>query len=179
MNLSDRFIETTTDLRQQATAYVARAAQAARASADLAADRVAAANSPLEVLTEATLKLNRLSHDHVARLLTRQATLLRDTLTEGEKRLQRLATAKSLQQAVAGQAEDLNDLGPRIARNARETWAIVADAGRGVSQLAVSTYAELAQAVPAPKRRKPVAAKRTQADRKPASSRRAKRAKSA
>ncbi len=166
MNISERLSETTAGLRDQATAYASRVGDAARATVDLAADRVASARTPLEVLTGATLELNRLSHDYMAQLLTRQATLLQGTLAEGEKRLQRLARAGSIQQAVAGQAEDLNDISARVARNARETWTLVADAGRGVSRLAVATYAELAQPAPAARSRKPAATRRAKAGRK-------------
>jgi len=180
MNFSERLIETTSEVREQATAYAARAAEAARATADLAADRVAAARTPVEVLTDATLKLNRLSHDHIARLLTRQSALLKRTLTDGERRLQRLARSESLQQALAGQTEELNEIPQRVARNARETWDIVADAGRSVSQLATATYAELVKAAPARKTRKSTAGKRAKAVRKPATAtRRSKAAKAA
>jgi phasin family protein len=178
--LTDRLTETTAEVRDQATAYVARAADAARATADRAAERVAAARTPIEVLTDASLRLNDLSHDYMARLLRRQAAMLKATVTDGEKRLQRLARAQSLQQALAGQAEDLNDLPQRLARSARETWEIVADAGRGVSQLASTTLAGLAQPARAPKKtRRAAAARRTKAKaaHKPAAARRVKAAK--
>lgn len=167
--LSERLIETTAEVRDQATAYVVRAADVARATADRAAERVAAARTPIEVLTDASLQLNTLSHDYVARLLRRQAVMLRATVTEGEKRLQRLARAQSLQQVLASQSEDLNDLPQRLARNARDTWEIVADAGRGVSQLASSTLAELVQPARTPKQtRRAAGARRAKAARKPA-----------
>jgi phasin family protein len=177
--LSDRLIDTTAEVRDQATAYVSRAADAARATADRAAERVAAARTPIEVLTDASLQLNTLSHDYVARLLRRQSTMLKGTVTEGEKRLQRLARAGSLQEALASQAEDLNDLPQRLARNARETWAIVADAGRGVSQLASTTLVELTRPAAAPKARKKATARRAQSARKPAGARRKKAARAA
>ena len=132
--------------------------------------------TPIEVLTDASLQLNTLSHDYLARLLRRQASMLKATVTEGEKRLQRLARAKTLQQAMAGQAEDLNDLPQRLARNARETWEIVADAGRGVSQLASTTLAELARPARTPKARKSTRARPAKAARKSAAARRAKAA---
>lgn len=176
--LSDRFsgrlIETAAEVRGQANAFVSRAADAARATADRAAERVAAARTPIDALTDASLQLNTLSHDYVARLLRRQAATLKGTVAEGEKRLQRLARARTLQQAMAGQAEDLNDLPRRLARNARETWDIVADAGRGVSQLASTTLAGLAR-TPAPRKaRKPAGVGRARTARKPAAARRAK-----
>ena len=176
--LSDRLIDTTAEVRDQATAYVSRAADAARATADRAAERVAAARTPIEVLTGASLQFNTLSHDYVARLLRRQSTMLKGTVTEGEKRLQRLARAGSLQEALASQAEDLNDLPQRLARNARETWAIVADAGRGVSQLASTTLVELTRPAAAPKARK-ATARRAKSARKPAGARRTKAARAA
>jgi phasin family protein len=151
MSLSERVIESTVDVREQAAAYAARAAEFARAGADRAATQVAAARGPVDLLTEASLKLNTLYHQYMSRLLARQGAMLKGTLVEGEKRLQRLARATSLQQAVVGQVEDMNQIPARIADNVRETWQIVAEAGREVAQLASYTYGELTQAAPRPR----------------------------
>lgn len=148
MSLSERLIESTVDVRGQAAAYAARAAEYARAGADRAASQVAAARGPVELLTEASLKLNTLSHQYLSRLLARQGTMVKGTLEEGEKRLQRLARATSLQQAIAAQAADLGEIPTRIADNVRETWEIVAEAGREVAALASATYGGLAQTSP-------------------------------
>ncbi len=169
MSLTERFIETTAEVRDQATAYVARAAEAARHRVDRAAGQVAAARTPVEVMTEASLKLNNLSHQHLSRLLARQGSMLAGALVESEQRLQRLARAGSLQQALASQAADLIDLPQRIARNTRETWAIVADTGREAAQLAASTYAELLRQTPARKTR--TRAPRTAGSRRPKTAR--------
>jgi phasin family protein len=175
--LSERFLESTAEVRDQASAYVNRAADAARATADLAAGSIAAARTPIEVLTGASLQFNSLSHDYLARLLRRQAAMLNSTVSEGERRLQRLARAQSLQEALASQAEDLNDLPQRLARKARETWDIVADAGRGVAELGSYTLAGLAQPAAAPKKtRKASTARPAVAARKPAAAPRAKAA---
>jgi phasin family protein len=177
MSLTERLVETTAEVRDQATIYAERAAEAARATADLAASRVAAARAPIDVLTEASLKLNSLSHEHIARLVRRQAAMLKAAVGEGEQRLQRLARAASLPQALAGQAEDLTDIPRRIADNMRQTWAILADAGRDVSQLAGTTLGELAQPVQRVKARKRTAAKGARPAGKTASARRGKRVK--
>jgi phasin family protein len=179
MILSERLLDATTEMRDQATAYVARAADAARATADVAASRMAAARTPLEVLTEASLKLNALSHEHVARMLRLQAAMLKGTVAEGEKRLQRLARAESLRHALAAQTEDLNAIPRRVAQNARESWQIVAEAGRSVSELASATFAGLTQPATVAKPRKPARGKRAPVARKRAASRRGKAAKAA
>jgi phasin family protein len=176
MSLSDRISASTLETLGQASALAARAAEFARAGADRAAGQVAAAQAPVEVLTEASLKLNTLSHQYLSRLLARQGAMLKGTLAEGEQRLQRLAAAGSLQQAIAAQAEDLDQIRSKVAHNARETWQIVAEAGREVAALATTTYARLVQAAPTATRRAPrpsgPARARTKAARKPATRRR-------
>ena len=131
-------------------------------------------------MTAASLKLNNLSHQHVSRLLARQGAMLTSALSEGEQRLQRLARAGSLQQALSSQAEDLNGLPQRVAHNARETWEIVAAAGREAAQLAAATYAELVRQAPAPKSRakarKAAGSRRPKSARKPAPGARARKA---
>ena len=152
MMLSERVLESTAEVREQANVYAARAADFARAGADRAADQVAMAYGPVDQLTEASLKFSQLSHQCVTRLLRRQGAMVKGALHEGEKRLHRLARASTLQQAVAGQVEDLNEIPARVGRNLRETWDIVAEAGRDVTALAAATYAGLVAPPPAPKR---------------------------
>ncbi len=174
MNLSDRVFESTGDVREQAGAYVARAAVLTRAGAAAAAGQMAAARAPVDLLTEASQKLNTLTYECLSKLLARQGTMLKGTLLEGERRLQRLAGATSLQQGLAAQVEDLGRIPDSVARNVRETWGILADTGREVSRLATTTYAGLAQGAKAPRTtERPARRSRAATGRRPAKRRRA------
>jgi phasin family protein len=151
MSIAETVFGNTTDAGERIAAQAARAAGFARAGADRAAGRVAAVYGPVDLITEASLKLSALSHQYTSRLLSRQGAMLKGGLEEVERRLQRLARAGSLRQAVAGQVEDWHGLHARLFGNVRETWAIVAEAGRDVTRLATATYAGLLQASPRPR----------------------------
>lgn len=172
MSLSERVFESTGDIREQAGAYAARAAVLARAGAATAAGRMAAARAPVDLLTEASQKLNTLTYECLSKLLARQGAVLKGTLVEGERRLQRLAGATSLQQALAAQALDLGRIPDSVARNVRETWVILADTGREVSRLATTTYAGLAQGATTTRSGRPARPSQAATGRRPAKRRR-------
>ncbi len=167
MNLQERLFEMTANVRDQAGAYAARATHAARDSADRAADKVLAARTPVERLADASLRLNKLSAHCVEQLVSQQAATAQELLADGAQRLRVLAKARSLRDAWSDQVELFDTTRARTTQNLQRTLAIVSDAGRNVSELAVETYADLLRAPAKPK--KPAARKASAAKaRKPA-----------
>jgi hypothetical protein len=177
MNIPERIVEMTLEVRDQASAMANRAAEAARDSAIKAAEQVEAARMPVETLADAGLKLNNLAHGYVKRLLSYQAGMMTGALHMGAKRLRTLSKADSLQDAIEGQAIDLAAARERVVDSAKETMEIVAESGREVSGLLTEAYAHLLRP-PRAKRavRKPVAkarARRAAPKRAPAKARKA------
>lgn len=155
MNFSERLMEMTAGVRDQAGAYAMRAADMARGGADRAATTVDAARNPVETLAAATLKLNVLAHQYIERLVALQAATIQHTLAAGAQRLRKLSEAASVQQALADQADTFARSRTRFSKDAAEAWDIVTGTGRGVSEIAVQTYARLVRAQPVAAKRRP------------------------
>jgi phasin family protein len=143
MNLTEKIIEITADVRDQAGAYAARASEAAREGADRAAETVDSAKTPVETLADAGLALNNLAHTYFARLVRLQASAVKFGLDDAADRLRMLAKAESLPAAYQVQVKAFAGTRERILRDANVAVEIVTEAGRGVSELAVGTYTDL------------------------------------
>lgn len=143
MSISKRIIDITTDVRDQAGAYVAKAADTARVNVDRAARRVEAANTPVETLAHAGHRLNTLAHNYAERMVEQQANMVKGVLHDGAERLRMLAKAGDARSALTQQVAYFDVTRARIVRNAKHTYGIVADAGRGASELAAQTYTRL------------------------------------
>jgi phasin family protein len=158
MNISERILEATAEVRGQANAYAERAVEAARESVVRAAEQVEKVESPLELVAKAGLKLNDLSHQYVGALFEQNVDTLKGAVNDGVRRLHLVAKASDVRELYTSQAEYNAVTSDRIARDAKATWNIVAKAGREVSELALTTYAQLMRDTP----RKPrAAAKKT------------------
>ena len=173
MNIQERLFELTANVRDQAGAYAARATHAARDGADRAADTVLAARTPVERLADAGIRLNKLSADCVEQLVTQQASTAQELLADGAQRLRVLAKARSLRDAWSDQVELFDVTRARTTQSLQRTLAIVSDAGRNVSELAVETYADLLRA---PAKAKKPAVRKTAARKARKPARAAKRA---
>ncbi len=143
MNLTERLYEMTSDVRDQAGAYAARAADVARDSVDRAANRVVAVKTPVEKLADAGQELNNLAHAYFGRAVALQARVVQTGLDEAAKRLRLLAKADSLKHAYGAQVEATTGTRERVMHDASEALEIVVDAGRGGSELALRTYADM------------------------------------
>ncbi len=143
MNLTERLYEISSDVRDQAGAYAARAADVARDSVDRAASQVDAVKTPVEKLADAGQELNNLAHAYFGRAVALQARVVQMGLDEAAKRLRMLAEADSLQHAYGRQLQASAGTRERVMQDANEALEIVVDAGRGVSELARRTYAEV------------------------------------
>ncbi len=154
--------------------YADSAVEKVRGSARKAADRVAAARSPVKTLAEATQRLNDLSHRSVEQLVRQQVQTLEGVITDGAKRLERAAKAEGLKALVADQAELMSASRDRLKRDLKATWAIAASTGREIGEVAVETYAQLVHG--AKTIRKPAARRAPSRSRKAKRTRRAKSA---
>ncbi len=171
MKLTERFIEMTSDVRDQASAYVERTAATARDTVKMAAERVESAAAPIENLSAAATRLNTLAYQYTGDLLAHQANVLTGALHDGAERLRLLNKADSLQHAYQAQIKYFDITRDRLARDARTTLRIVGGAGAAVRSLAKDTYAHWLK--------KPVAAKRATAQVRKAGRKMAKRARKA
>jgi phasin family protein len=157
MNIPERIVEMTAEVRDQAGAYASKAADAARDSAIKAAEQVEAAKLPVDTLAGAGFKLNSMAHDYVERLLKFQAGMVKGALKNSAHRLRVLSKADTLQDVLESQAIDLAAARERMVDGAKETLEIVAESGREVSGLLTDTYAQLVKPVRAKRPvRKPV-----------------------
>lgn len=150
MNLSERFMEFTANVREQAADAATRAASAAREGVTKAADQVESVKTPVETLADAGRTLSKLSHDAVTRLVSHQADVITGSLHDGAQRLRLLAKADSVRDAYVDQIAYLDVTRDRLTRDARTALTIVSESGRAVAELAATTYADLVR-VPAPK----------------------------
>ena len=153
MKLTERLVEMTSDVREQASTYVERTAATARNTVQVAAERVESAAVPIENLSAAASRLNTLAYQYTGDLLAHQANVLTGALHDGAVRLRLLNKADSLQHAYQAQIKYFDVTRDRLARDARTALQIVGGAGAAVRTLAKDTYAHWLK--------KPASAKRT------------------
>lgn len=170
MNIVEQFSGAAGKVRQQVREYGENAVEKARRRVSQAAEVVAGARTPVDTLVGATQRLNDLTHDSFARLLSQNASTIEGLISGGAERLKRLAEADDLKSFIRKQAELNPAARERISRDLQQLWSIAARTGRDIGTLASETYAELIHGVqtrakPAARRkpaRKP-GAKRTRA----------------
>jgi phasin family protein len=153
MKLTELLFEVTADVRDQANAYAERAVEAAREGVTMAATQVEKVESPIDVVAKAGLQLNTMSHEYVERMLEQNVDTLKGALNDGVRRLHLIANAGSFGELYARQVKFNAVSGDRMTRDAKATWEIVTDAGRKVSDLALTTYAQLVRETPVKARR--------------------------
>lgn len=142
MKLTERLIEMTSDVRDQASLYAERTAEAARTTVEKAADRVESAAGPIENLSAAAARFNKLAHQYADDMLNHQANVLTGALQDGAERLRLLNKSKSLKSAYGAQIKYFDVTRDRLARDAKVTLQIVSKTGTALQTLARDTYAE-------------------------------------
>jgi hypothetical protein len=143
MRISERILEATAGARDQAAVLAARAFEAARTGAERTADRVASAEGRVATLADAGRKLNTLAYEYTGRMIDQSVSNLKDFIDANAERLRLAAKATDVQSLYRDQLETLPFSRDRIIGNARATWDIVADTGRELQELALTTYAQL------------------------------------
>jgi phasin family protein len=160
MNISERILEATAEVRDQASAYAERAVDAARESVERVAERVEKVENPIDVVAKAGLKLNDLSHQYVGKMFAQNIDTLKGAMNDGVRRLHLVAKADGVRDLYASQAKFNAVTSDRVRRDAKATWEIISKAGREVSDLALTTYAQLVREVPGKPRASDKRAKR-------------------
>ena len=75
------------------------------------------------------------------------ATVVKGALHDGAQRLRLLSNSHGVKNAYAQQIQYFDITRDRVVRDARQTWEILADASRDVSQLAMQRYAAFVKGV--------------------------------
>ncbi len=151
MRLNERILEATSAARERAAQIASRAVDQARGRVSAAARRVELAKTSFETLALATQELNAITHRHAARLIDQNTDTIKRVLATGAERLRRASKADGVRELINAQKRLTRDSRSHLRRDAEATWAIVTDAGKEVSGLAVSTYSALKDKA-APKR---------------------------
>jgi phasin family protein len=134
-------------VRETVRDYRHQAAEEARKRADLAAQIVDAARTPVDTLVSAGQRLNDLTHEAFGKLLSQNAVAIDGLITGGVERLQLFAKTEDLKSFVRRQAALNPATRERVSKDLRQMWAIAARAGRDMGALASETYAELIHGV--------------------------------
>ncbi len=152
MNLTERFFEMTADVRDQASTYAERTAEAARSTVEKAAERVESAAGPIDNLSSAATRFNKLAHQYADDMLSHQANILTGALQDGAERLRLLNKSTSLKSAYGAQIKYFGVTRDRLARDAKVAMSIVSKTGTALRSLARDTLVGL-KAKPATARR--------------------------
>ncbi|MGH8284958.1 MAG: phasin family protein [Steroidobacteraceae bacterium] len=143
MTISERILEATAGVRDQATAYAGRAVDAARNGAQRAAAGFEAVEAPVDTLADAGRQLNALSYQYAGRMLDQGVQTVHGFIEDGAQRLRHAAKAGDVRSLYRAQLEQLPASRDRIVKDALATWEIVAETGRELQSLALTTYARL------------------------------------
>jgi hypothetical protein len=115
-------------------------------------------------------KATALARDVGARLLEQQTGMVKGMIAEGNERLGLLKKAPNVRSAWTQQMKYFDVTRQRLSRDVRGTYAILADAGRDASELAVSSFQQMTGKAPKarhaatkPAAKKAVRAKRPEA----------------
>jgi hypothetical protein len=143
MRISERILEATAGARDQAAVFAARAFEAARAGAERTADRVESVETRVATLADAGRRLNTLAFECTGQMIDQSVHNLKEFIEAGAERLRLAAKATDVQSLYREQLGTLPASRERIVGNARATWDILANTGREVQGLALTTYAQL------------------------------------
>ncbi len=158
--------------RQRAEARVGdyrhAVAEAARRTAQQAADGVVAARTPMRIVADAGRRVNDASHRYLAQFVKQQLHNLEGVIEDGAERLSRAAEAKDFRGLIAEQAKLYPASRARLRQDLKATWTLTADTSRELGSIASQTYAQLVHGArigpKAPRRRK--SARRSKAAKK-------------
>ena len=139
------------DLRSEYSLLADRAVQRLRDVTLETAELVSKGKSPIRKLADTGIKLNRLSHESIEKLVQRQAAFVEGTLDDGARRLEMAARADSIKVLFGDQIARLPESRDFAVTNARETLEIVRGTGTEISDIVRGAIKDLS-AKPAPKR---------------------------
>ncbi len=106
-----------------------------RTAAVMSADFIAAAKKPIDAVTETTLRLNKISHESLAKLVRAQSDMVEAAVDAAAKHLSTAADARSWKELVDAQMSLVPSERDRIVKDARRTLEVFTDAREDVKDV--------------------------------------------
>ena len=122
--------------------FVDTAADRTRNATVMLADVVARSHRPVNVALETSLKLNKITHNSVARLVKQQARIIEGTVDAASKRLHVAADAHNIRDLVSDQIAMFPATRKRLESDARNTIAVFAETREELTELMRDIFAE-------------------------------------
>lgn len=116
------------------------------------AEFIASGKGPIRKIADTGIKLNRVSHKGVEKLVKNQASLLETTLDDGAARLKLAARADSFRALVGDQIASLPASRDRTVGTARKSINIVVDTGNEIGGIVRGAIVDLRPTQPTAKR---------------------------
>lgn len=113
-----------------------------RRLATTGSDLIGASTSTVAFASDKALKLNKITHKSLAKLVNEQASMLEGTLSAAAKRLDVAANAETLQDLWADQIDMMPKSRDRLTRDAKKIINVLVDTGEDLSELASDTVNE-------------------------------------
>ncbi len=114
-----------------------------RRVAETSSDWLSSSTDSVAVVSDKVLKLNRVSHDAVAQLLSNQANMFAGTIDALATRLDVASHSKNVRGLVRDQLELMPESRDRITRDTRKMMNIFVNTGVELKELATETVTEL------------------------------------
>jgi len=131
------------DLRADYGQMANKALEKIRAATLDTADLIAKTKDPVRKIADTSLKLNRISHKGVEKLVRTQARFVESTIDDGTRRLELAARADSLRALFGDQIATFPQSRERALANARKTIDVVRDTGDEFGGVLKGTFGEL------------------------------------
>ena len=116
------------------------------------ADMIASGKTPVRKIADTGVKLNRISHKGVEKLVKNQASLIETTLDDSAARLKLAARASDIRTLVGDQMASLSSSRQRTIGKARKNIDIVVDTGTEIRGVVRGAIEELRPVKPVAKR---------------------------
>lgn len=131
------------DLRTDYGLRADKALDRIRAATLDTADLIARTKDPVRKIADTGVRLNRISHKGVEKLMKSQARFVEATIDDGAKRLEMAARADSLRALLGDQIATLPQSRDRALTNARKSFGVVRDTGDEIGDVLKVTADEL------------------------------------
>lgn len=122
-------------IKDRTAPFVDNATDRTRNATVKLADVVARTNRPVDIAMETSLRLNKITHNSVARLVKQQARMIEGTVDATAKRLHVAADATNLRDLVNDQVAMLPATRDRLANDARKAVAVFTETREELAEL--------------------------------------------
>jgi phasin family protein len=130
-------------LAEQARTLREAPVAAARGAATKSAASIKALTSPVRTVARSGIKLTVVSQTALQSLIQLQEQIVTSALDDAAAQLEGAARTENVMELVRDQADVLRSTRERIVADMRRAVDIVADAGRGVREIATDTYTKV------------------------------------